>query len=168
MTLAAEPLTDEHELDGFSCGNFELDRWLIEHALWAHNQGTRTYALVDPPAKQVLGYFAIAPHLIRREDLARPLGRGMPRMVPAILLAKLALDLKLQGSGLGSELLVRALQTIVIAARSAGGKLVVVDAIDDEAVGFYRKHGFTAIPGNDRRLVQKLSTVARELDIGWQ
>ena len=61
----------------------------------------------------------------------------------------------------------RALRTIVIAARSAGGKLVVVDAIDDEAIGFYREHGFTAIPGDDRRLVHKLSTVAKELDIEW-
>lgn len=167
MTLAAEPLNDEHDLDGFSCGNSELDRWLTEHALSARSQGTRTYVLVDPPAERVLGYFAVAPHLVRREDLAAPFGRGMPRIVPVILLAKLALDQGFQGSGLGSELLVRALRTIVIAARSAGGKLVVVDAIDDEAIGFYREHGFTAIPGDDRRLVHKLSTVAKELDIEW-
>ena len=167
MTLAAEPLNDEHDLDGFSCGNSELDRWLTEHALSATVKEPATYVLVDPPAERVLGYFAVAPHLVRREDLAAPFGRGMPRIVPVILLAKLALDQGFQGSGLGSELLVRALRTIVIAARSAGGKLVVVDAIDDEAIGFYREHGFTAIPGDDRRLVHKLSTVAKELDIEW-
>ena len=92
---------------------------------------------------------------------------GAPRQIPAILLAKLALDGSRQGQGLGSELLVVALQVIVEAARAAGGRLVVVDAIDDAAAAFYRHHDFTPLPGDPRRLVLKLSTAAKALGLTW-
>jgi predicted N-acetyltransferase YhbS len=97
----------------------------------------------------------------------KKIGRGAPRQIPAILLAKLALSEELHDQGLGAELLVRALRTILDAARVAGGKLVVVDAIDDAAASFYRHHDFVPLPERSDRLVMKLSTAARALDIAW-
>jgi GNAT superfamily N-acetyltransferase len=90
-----------------------------------------------------------------------------PRQIPALLLAKLALDRSHQGSGLGSELLVTALTTIVEAAKRAEGRLVIVDAVNDQAKRFYEHHNFTPLPGDDRRLVMKLSTAAGALGIDW-
>jgi hypothetical protein len=49
----------------------------------------------------------------------------------------------------------------------AGGKLVVVDAIDDATGRFYEHHDFEAMPGRDSRLVRKLSTVADALGLAW-
>ena len=72
-----------------------------------------------------------------------------------------------EGDGLGAELLVHALTTIVSAARLAGGRMVVVDAIDDDAAGFYRAHDFQPSPTNPHRLVLKLSTAARALGLTW-
>jgi GNAT superfamily N-acetyltransferase len=69
----------------------------------------------------VVGYFAIALHVLDRGDASKKLGRGVPRQIPAILLAKLALSADLHRQGLGAELLVRALGTIIDAARAAGG-----------------------------------------------
>ncbi len=94
-------------------------------------------------------------------------GRGAPRRIPAILLAKLALHSRLQGQGFGAELLVQALTTIVEAARSAGGRIVVVDAIDESAVSFYRAHDFQPSPSDPHRLIMKLSTAARSLGLTW-
>ncbi len=165
MTYYVEPL-DDHELDGFRCGNVELDQWLITHARSATGHGTRTYVLLDD-AGVVLGYFAIAPHLLERDDAPPKLGRGAPRQIPAVLLAKLALDESLHGQGLGSELLVCALEVILDAARRAGGRVVVVDALDANARRFYEHHGFDALPGSDRRLVLKLSTAAKALGVDW-
>lgn len=91
--------------------------------------------------------------------------RGAPRQVPAILLAKLAADRSIQGQVLGAELLVRALDTIIDAARKAGGRAVVVDAVDDAAKAFYEHHDFQ--PRHDRRLVMKLSTAAPALGVAW-
>lgn len=165
MNYRVEPLGD-HALSGFRCGDDQLDEWLIRHARRATGQGTRTYVLVGT-GDSVAGYFAITPHYLRREETPSRIGRGAPRQIPAILLAKLALDQSHQGSGLGSELLVAALATIVDAARRVGGRLIVVDAISDEARRFYEHHDFQPLPGNDRRLIMKLSTAAKALGVGW-
>ena len=118
MSYRVEPLAD-HDLTSFSCGNDELDEWLYRHARTATGHGTRPYVLVAETGS-VVGYFAIAPHYLAREDAPPRLARGAPAKLPAILLAKLALDSSVQGQGLGAELLVHALTTILDAARRAG------------------------------------------------
>lgn len=167
MSHRVEPLTDGHNLDAFSCGHSALDRWLGEHAHQATRQGTRTYLLIEGRTEAVVGYYAITPHLIEREQAPRRIGRGAPRQIPAILLAKLALHERLHGQGLGAELLIHALTTIVTAARAAGGRLIVVDAIDDNAASFYQAHDFEPTPDDPHRLILRLSTVARALGLPW-
>lgn len=167
MTHRVEPLREDHDLEAFDCGNAPLTDWLKRHALHTRGQGTRTYVLVDGESGSVVGYFAIAPHVVAREGTPARIGHGAPRQIPAILLAKLALDRRLHGKGLGSELLIKALETIVDAARAAGGKLVVVDAIDDAAVAFYEHHDFEALAADPLRLVKKLSAVAKALGLTW-
>jgi GNAT superfamily N-acetyltransferase len=162
-----EPLAGDHHLESFSCGHPSLDTWLHQHARGAVRQGTRTYVLIDGGTATVAGYFAIAPHLVERDATPRRIGRGAPQQIPAILLAKLALHERLHGQGLGAELLVHALRTIVVAARAAGGRIVVVNAIDDDAAGFYRAHDFEPTPNDPYRLVLKLSTVAKALRLPW-
>jgi len=165
VTFTLEPLGPDHELESFDSGNEELDRWLVEHARNATGQGTRTYVVTD--AGRVVGYFAISPHTTDREVLSKSQGRGAPRQIPAVLLAKVALDRSVQGEGLGSELLVVALETIVEAARRVDGKVVVVDAIYGAAAAFYERHDFVATPSDPHRLVRKLSTIAKALDLPW-
>jgi GNAT superfamily N-acetyltransferase len=162
-----EPLADGHDLDTFTCRHPTLDTWLREHAHQATRQGTRTYVLIEGATQAVVGYFAIAPHLVERDDMPRRVGRSTPRQIPAILLAKLALHERLHGQGLGAELLIHALTTILSAARSAGGRLIIVDAIDDNAASFYRAHDFEPTPNNPHRLILKLSTVAKALGLPW-
>lgn len=166
MSYSVEPLSDGHDLTSFHCGRRELDEWLTRHARNAIGQGTRTYVLIGDD-RVLAGYFAIAPHLVEREELPHKIGRGAPSRIPAVLLAKLALDERLHGQGLGSELLVRALRSIVTAARAAGGKVIVVDAIDEAAAGFYRRHDFQPVGSDPHRLVMKISTAARALNLPW-
>lgn len=167
MSHRVESLADGHDLDTFSCGHPDLDRWLRLHAHQATRQGTRTYLLIEEGSDSVVGYFAIAPHTLVRDEVPRRIGRGAPRAIPAILLAKLALDHRFQGRGFGEDLLVYALAKIVTAARAAGGKLVVVDAIDETAASFYRAHDFQPTGADPHRLVMKLSTAARTLELPW-
>ena len=165
MRYCVEPLGD-HPLAHFKCGNSELDGWLRGHAHTATGHGTRTYVLVDRD-EVVVGYFALTPHLLAREEAPRRLARGAPEQIPAILLAKFALDTSVQRQGLGSELLVAALDIITVAARRVGGRVVVVDAINDEARAFCERHDFLGLPGQPNRLVMKLSSVARALGVQW-
>ena len=73
----------------------------------------------------------------------------------------------LHGQGLGASLLVLALGVVLDAARRAGGKVVVVDAIDERAAAFYEHTDFQRLADRPDRLVMKLSTVARALGVDW-
>jgi predicted N-acetyltransferase YhbS len=108
-------------------------------------------------------YFTLAAHVVARETLAKRTGRGSPDVIPAILLARLALDRSKQGQGLGAELLWDALSRAVAANRHVAARLVVVDAVDERAASFYEHFGFEPIPGNPARLVQKLSSIEAAL-----
>jgi GNAT superfamily N-acetyltransferase len=167
VSYRVEPLAAGHVLDEFDCGHEALDIWLKQHARRAAGQGTRTYLLVEKATEVIAGYFALAPHLLERDEAPRGIGRGAPQRIPAILLAKLALQRPLHDQGLGAELLIHALTTIVTAARSAGGRLIVVDAINENAASFYRAHDFQPSPTDAHRLIMKLSTAAHALGLAW-
>jgi predicted N-acetyltransferase YhbS len=111
----------------------------------------------------VRAYFSLAAHLVVRATVPVRVGRGAPDAIPAILLARLALDRSLHGTGLGGELLWDALARSVAASEIAAARVIVVDAIDEDAAAFSRHHGFQPSPANPLRLVQKVSDVAAAL-----
>ena len=81
-------------------------------------------------------------------------------VVPAWLVARLAVDLAEQGRGTGHATLLDALGRLVMASsRGPAARFVVVDAIDGRAFRFYEKFGFVPAPGNGDRLFMKMSTV---------
>ena len=161
-SLRVRPLRQDDDAGAFRCGHPELDRWLAEFA-WA-SQRRRTAAtqvLVPAPGTgadaTVLGYYSLASTAIVTDDLPRRLGRGQPAVLPAFLLARLAIDRSLRGQGVGGALLAHAVAT---ADRACG---LVAAAIDDAAAAFYTHHGFTAL-AQDRgrtRLVAVISRLAR-------
>jgi GNAT superfamily N-acetyltransferase len=158
VTFVSEALNERHQTGRFDSSKPELDTWLQQHALTTEARRTgRTFVWTSDG--QVVAYYTIAAHLIVREDLPRTLGRGNPAQIPAVLLARLALDKTLHGQGLGGALLADALERIVIATQTVAARFVVVDAIDQGAHGFYVHHGFRGIPGS-MRLVQKVSDIA--------
>ncbi|MGH3636438.1 MAG: histone acetyltransferase, partial [Mycobacterium sp.] len=111
--------------------------------------------------RRVVGYYALAMGSIERARSPSRLGRGQPDPVPVLLLARLALDLQEQGTGLGGDLLLDALIRSVAGARHYGARALVVDAIDGRVVEFYRHHGFQPLEG--RRLYRRISDIERAL-----
>ena len=149
-----------HQVDEFDCGNATLNRWLRESARTADRKGVARVYVWAEPTEQVNAYAAIAPHVIERESVPRRLGRGDPDQIPAVLVAKLALDKGLHGRGLGSQLLIGVLGVIAEAADRAGGRYVVVDAADQSAAAFYQRHGFRAGPDPDRLVLRVADILA--------
>jgi predicted N-acetyltransferase YhbS len=159
----SERIGRRHDLGQFSCGQPALDRWLVQAARNADQAGTaRTFVWCDDQAI-VVAYFSLAPHEVRREILPIRIAHGAPDAVPAILLARLALHSSLQGQSLGESLLIDALERATAAVSAAGGRLVVVDAIDTNAASFYERYGFVRCPEVPLRLVRKASDIARSL-----
>jgi GNAT superfamily N-acetyltransferase len=149
-------LSPEQDLSRFRNGRHAaLDDWLRERALGSEGFSARTYVVcsVDEPVR-VVGYYALSMAMEQRAALpSAKLRRGMPEQVPLLLIGRLALDHAFQGIGLGGELIADALQRCLAASEIAGARAVVAHAIDDEAVAFYRHHGFLPSPIGERLMV---------------
>lgn len=161
--FVSERLTASHRLDAFASGVEALDSWLVASALHAQAMRTAQTFVWHTGDSRVVAYFSLAAHLVVRAELPQRVGRGSPDAIPAIMLARLALDRLLHGGGLGGELLWDALSRACAASEIAAARLIVVDAYDAHAAAFYEHHGFTLVPGNAHRLVQETSDVAAAL-----
>jgi len=157
-----------HDASGFDSGEPSLDGWLRQHAAGADARRTaRTFVWADPGGagdapRRVIAYYSLTGHRLVRDDLPRKLGRGSPEEIPAVLLARLAVDRSAQGQGLGGAVLADALGRVVEATTIVAARFVVVDALHEQAAGFYQHHGFTRIP-DTLRLIQKISDIAAAL-----
>lgn len=162
--LRLERLGAHHDLSEFASGNEELDSWLLRHALAAQQMDSaRTFLLVSggqDGGSRVAGYFSLTMGSVLRADAPMRLVRGLPAYpIGMVLLARLAVDHSEQGHGFGALLLAEALRKAVAAGEVAAARLVVVDAIDDEAAAFYTHHGFTAAPGHPLRLCRRMQDI---------
>ena len=157
-------LTADHDLSGFDCGNEQLNRWLVDHALASQKADlARTYLAAS--GHMITGYVGLTTGSIRPEAAPRRYARGMPRYpLPTILIARLAVDQRHQRQRVGSRLLAEALRLAVAASDTAAARLVVVDAIDEQAADFYRRWGFIAVPENQHRLFLKISDIRHSLE----
>jgi predicted N-acetyltransferase YhbS len=162
--LRLERLREHHDISGFASGNSDLDGWLRRHALPSQAMDSaRTFVLLRDDS--VVGYFSLTMASVRREDAPTRLVRGLPSYpVGMVLVARLAVDAAEQGSGLGAQLLSEALRKAVDAGEIAAARLVLVDAIDDAAAAFYRRHGFTPAPENPMRLYRRMKEIRASLD----
>jgi GNAT superfamily N-acetyltransferase len=142
---ASEPFDSaRHDASGFDCRKESLNTWVRDLAGQSARRGlARTFVTCDEHGR-VCGYYALTATSISIDAATEPVRKRLPPHfpVPAILLARLAVDGQDQGKGLGPSLLADALERIIVAAEQVGVRAVLVDAIDDEAVAFYRHYGF--------------------------
>ncbi|MGP0005685.1 MAG: GNAT family N-acetyltransferase [Acidimicrobiales bacterium] len=157
-------LDDTHQVLAFDSGRPELDDWLKRHALAAQKMDSaRTF--VAARSSRVVGYFSLTMGSVLREEAPKALVRGIPAYpVPMVLVARLAVDRVDQRAGLGTRLLAEALRMAVSAGEAAAARLIVVDALDEQAAGFYRRHGFVAPLDNPLRLFRRMKDVRASLD----
>ena len=161
--LRLERLRADHDVAGFTCGVDELDRWLGRHAVAAQQMDSaRTFVVVRD--NQVVGYVSLTMGSVQRADAPQQLVRGMPGYpVGMVLIARLAVDKREQRAGLGTRLFADALRMAVLAGESVAARLVVVDALDEQAAGFYRRHGFTDTLDRPLRLYRRMKDIRASL-----
>ena len=87
--------------------------------------------------------------------------RGMPRYpVPCVTIGRFAVAVEWQGRGLGRKLLAHALRRVLEAAGIVGVSLVLVDAKDEAAAGFYESLGFVRLDDKPLTLFLPVSQIA--------
>jgi predicted GNAT family N-acyltransferase len=112
----------------------------------------------------VIGYYTLAAGAVTFEHLPTEASRKLPKHpIPVILLARLAVDLSNRGKRLGEGLLLDALQRSLDLSGNLGAHAVEVDALDDSAVAFYVKYGFTPLLDNPKHLHLPLATIEKVL-----
>jgi GNAT superfamily N-acetyltransferase len=147
---AADPL------GAFACGQPSMDEWLVKHALRAEREKTATtYVVIDDG--HLAAYYSLAAHSVVRASIGGGrLARNAPDHVPALLLARLAVDLDWQGRHLGSSLLAHAVTLARAVGSMVGLRAIVVDPIDDAAAAFYARYGFRPFPSGTGRMFYPL------------
>ncbi len=150
-------LRAEHDRRGFSCGKPSLDDFLRLYAAQNEKSGySRTFVIVD--GGRVVAYYSLSASVIAFDQAPVELVRRSPRYpIPAIRLARLAVDASHHGRGLGSAALFDAYERVLKLADDLGVRVLEIDAIDDDARAFYLRHGATAFPESPLHLFVTLA-----------
>jgi GNAT superfamily N-acetyltransferase len=170
VTVTIRRLEEFDEVAGFDCGDEPLNNYLKRHA-WTNQQKVSigvTYVAVDEAAPQaVLGYFTLATSSVPRERFPKKFVRGLPPYdLPLILLARLAVDTRFSGKGLGQALIAEALKITLRVADEVGCRCIVTDAYPDKT-GWYARYGFVPIEetptGGPQKMFLDVRTIRRAL-----
>jgi len=107
-----------------------------------------TYVAVEESAPRiVLGYFTLATSSVPRDSFPTRHVRGLPRYdLLLILLARLAVDYRFAGKGLGQQLLREAFRISVTVSEQIGCRSIIPDAYRDK-VSWYARYGFIPLEG---------------------
>lgn len=149
---APRPLNEADDLSVFDCGRETLNVWLKDRALKNQmSDATRTYVIADQKAGRIVGYVSLASAQIDRKTLPGKNRRNRPDPVPVILLARLAIDTRYQGKGIGGDLLAFAASIAIAASQSIGVSGMVTHPIDEQARAFYASHDFMTLDADPKR-----------------
>lgn len=155
---APVPLTADHDLSAFDCGEPALNDWLRHRALKNESRFSRTYVVCA--SNRVVGYFCISAGSVERGAAPGKVRRNAPDVIPVSIIGRLAVSLDHAGEGLGADLLSDALRRIAVASQSIGIGAVLVQAKDEAAKLFYlRCAEFIEYPEDSRTLFLPIETV---------
>jgi GNAT superfamily N-acetyltransferase len=157
-----EPISKKHDRDAFDCGEEVLNEFLRQYARKSHEVGgAKTFlAIDDADNKNILGFYSLTPASV---DYARTPGiirRGLARHdVAGFRLARLAVDRKQQGQGIGGQLLLAAGRRCLMAAAEVGGVVLVIDAKNERVAGWYAGYGAVPLLDTPLSLLLPLTTI---------
>lgn len=170
MDVFVRKLEASDATDNFDCGDAALNEYFHRYA--KKNQGHLfgvTYVCICPPA-HVIGFYTIANTTIPRSGIPEELLKGLPKYqdIPAILLGRLAVDVKAQKKKIGELLISHCLDICLHLTKVCGARYIITDAYG-ETGSFYEKYGFRAIQGSanphTKKMFLDLKTVRAALDL---
>ena len=150
MAIVIRRLEEHDEVENFDCGDEPLNNYLKRHA-WNNQEKSSigvTYVAVDEGTpRAILGYFTLATASVPREAFPKKYVRGLPPYdLPLVLLARLAVDRRFAGRGLGHALISEACRVSLRVADEVGCRCIITDAYRDR-ISWYKKYGFVLIEG---------------------
>lgn len=158
MVSAPVPLTPDHDLAGFDCGEPALDEWLKDRALRNESRFSRTYVVCAE--NRVIAYYCISAGSVERAHAPGKVRRNAPDTIPVSVIGRLAVSRDHSGKGIGADILSDALRRIAVASQTIGIAAVLVHAKDDAVKRFYLARAeFVEYPADSRILFLPIETV---------
>lgn len=150
MAVLIRRLEQQDEVEHFDCGDEPLNNYLKRHA-WANQQkssiGVSFVAIDEGAPRTVIGYFTLAMASEPHDAFPRKYVRGLPPYnLPLILLARLAVDRRFSGKGLGHALISEAFKIALRAADDVGCRCIITDAYRN-ITAWYARYGFVPLEG---------------------
>jgi GNAT superfamily N-acetyltransferase len=162
-----ELLAARHQLTAFRCRSEEQTTWLLGFAKQAHGSGTtRVFVVTEIDRLTVVAYYAWCMASVGITDLPERLRRGAGRYPqPVALLARLGVDERHEGQGLGAALLLDVISRIASVSNAIGCRGLLVHAESKQARGFYEHliPEFERSPTDPLHLLLLLKDIRRTL-----
>lgn len=150
-----------HDRAAFSCGTPELDTYIHRYAGQDRRRDLAQCFVLLPRAgsAEIMGYYTLSGYAIEVTALPAELAGRLPSaiLLPATLLGRMAIDKRRHGQGYGTLLLLHALRAALRASRQVASTGVVVDALTDDLIPFYARHGFVALSDRPRHLLAPMN-----------
>lgn len=167
MSTAYAPvrkLSASDGVDGFDCGQPELDQFLQRYAL-VNQKANSAQTYVCCCGGEVVGFYSLAVGSVDPASAPQRVMKGLARHpVPVMILARLAVDKTHQRKGLGQALLKDALLRTAQAADIAGIRSLLVHAKDNAARQWYESWEFEPSPTDPYHLFLLLKDLKALLD----
>ncbi len=134
------------QVDAFDCGHAALNQFLQRYA-FVNQKANSAQTYVCCQNDVVVGFYSLAVGSVDLQSAPSRVMKGLARHpVPAMILARLAVDKAHQHQGLGQALLKDALLRTAQAADIAGIRCLLVHAKDDTARQWYESWEFEPSP----------------------
>lgn len=139
--------------EAFDCGESTLNIFLSKFARQSEEQNTaRTWVALDKPNKKIIGYVSISNTSIEKAE-ADSAVKSYVNPIPALLIARLAVDKTCKGQGWGEEILLGAFQKAKEINELSAIQAIVVDTLNDNAESFYKIYGFVKIGSTNKMII---------------
>jgi GNAT superfamily N-acetyltransferase len=161
-----EAIQKTHDREAFDCGDEALNEFLCRYARKSHDLGgAKTFLAIDNrDNKTILGFYSLSPASVAYARTPEAVRRGLARHeVPGFRLARLAVHRKVQGQGLGSQLLLAAGRRCLLASAEVGGVVLVIDAKNERVAGWYGSFGALPLVDAPLSLLIPLATIKAAL-----
>jgi len=166
MIWHEESIHKTHDREFFDCGEEALNDFLRRYARKSHELGgAKTFlAIDDADNKTILGFYSLSPASVAYARTPEIVRRGLARHeVPGFRLARLAVDRRFQGQGLGGQLLLAAGRRCLLASSEVGGVVLIIDAKNQRAVQWYSSYGAVPLQDAPFSLLLPLATMKTAL-----
>jgi GNAT superfamily N-acetyltransferase len=154
----------QHDLKRFDCGEPSMNEFLSRFAPKHADKGLSvTYVLPEQHKGQkapVAAYYTLSTSSVQREQIQTD--ESLPRFpIPVVLLARLAVDKRYQGLGLGGKTLVTALrQAAALTSAGLPAHGLILDVLNESAQRFYEHYEiFAPFTDDPRRLFVPMGTI---------